>query len=66
MQLILLKEIESKSFDILFETVMYVYRNRLSISEIPITYDFSNSSLNPNVVENCLTMCLKVIYKPRK
>jgi dolichol-phosphate mannosyltransferase len=66
MQLILSKEIESKSFDILFETVMYIYRNRLSISEVPITYDFSNSSLNPNVVKDCLRMCLKVICKPRK
>jgi dolichol-phosphate mannosyltransferase len=66
MQLIISKKIESKSFDILFETVMYIYRNRLSISEVPITYDFSNSSLNPNVVKDCLRMCLKVICKPRK
>jgi hypothetical protein len=66
MQLILSKEIESKSFDILFETVMYIYRNRLTISEVPITYDFSNSSLNPNVVKDCLRMCLKAICKPRK
>jgi dolichol-phosphate mannosyltransferase len=66
MQLIVSKKIESKSFDVLFETVMYVYRNRLTISEVPITYDFSNSSLNPNVVKDCLRMCLRVICKPRK
>ena len=66
MQLIISKKTESKSFDILFETVMYVYRNRLSISEVPITYDFSNSSLNPNVVKDCLKMCIKVACKPRK
>lgn len=66
MQLILSKKTESKSFDIMFETVMYIYRNRLTISEVPITYDFSNSSLNPNVVKDCLRMCLRVIYKPRK
>ena len=66
MQLIISKKTESKSFDILFETVMYVYRNRLTISEVPITYDFSNSSLNPNVVKDCLRMCLKVICNPRK
>jgi len=66
MQLILSKEIESKSFDILFETVMYVYRNRLTLSAVPITYDFSNSSLNPNVVKDCMRMCLSVICKPRK
>jgi len=66
MQIILSKKIESKSFDILFETVMYVYRNRLTISEVPITYDFSNSSLNPNVVKDCLRMCFKAVCKPRK
>jgi len=66
MQLILSKKIESKSFDILFETVMYVYRSRLVISEVPITYDFSNSSLNPKVVKDCLRICLGVIFKPRK
>lgn len=66
MQLIISKKIESKSFDILFETVMYIYRNRLSISEVPITYDFSNSSLNPTVVKDCLKMCLRVICKPQK
>jgi dolichol-phosphate mannosyltransferase len=66
MQLILSKKIESTSFDVLFETMMYIYRNRLVISEVPITYDFSNSSLNPNVVKDCLRMCLRVICKPRK
>lgn len=66
MQLILSKKIESKSFDILFETVMYVYRNRLAISEVPISYDFSNSSLNPKVVKDCLKMCFKVMCFPRK
>ena len=66
MHLIISKKTESKSFDILFETVMYVYRNRLTISEVPITYDFSNSSLNPQVVKDCLRMCLRVICKPRK
>jgi dolichol-phosphate mannosyltransferase len=66
MQLIISKKTESKTFDILFETVMYVYRNRLTISEVPITYDFSNSSLNPQVVKDCLRMCLRVICKPRK
>jgi len=66
MQLILSKKTESKSFDILFETVMYIYRNRLTISEVPITYDFSNSSLNPNVVKDCLKMCIRVTCQPRK
>ena len=40
-KLLLSKEIKSKSFDILFETTMYIYRNRLTISEVPISYNFS-------------------------
>ena len=66
MSLLLSKHIESRSFDVLFESFMYIYRNRLSISEVAITYNFSNSSLNPNVVLDCLKMCLKVLCKPRK
>jgi dolichol-phosphate mannosyltransferase len=62
MQLLLSKDIQSRSFDILFETVMYIYRNRLAISEVPITYDFSNSSLNPRVVKDCLRMCRRSIF----
>jgi dolichol-phosphate mannosyltransferase len=61
MQAILSKQIESKSFDILFETAMIVYREKLSFSEVPISYNFSNSSLNPNVVKDCMRMCLKHI-----
>ena len=65
MKLILSKKIESRSFDILFETAMFIYKNGLAISEVPITYAFSNSSLNPNVVKDCLKMCLKSVINPR-
>jgi dolichol-phosphate mannosyltransferase len=63
MSLIISKNIQSKSFDILFETVMYVYRNGLTIAEVPITYTFSNSSLNSKVVKDCLAMCFKALLK---
>ncbi len=66
MKLILSKKIESRTFDILFETAMYVYKNRLTISEVPITYDFSNSSLNADVVKDCMKMCLKMIFHPKR
>ncbi len=62
MQLILSKKMQSKSFDILLETTMYIYKNRLTISEVPITYAFSNSSLNPNVVKDCIKMSLRLIF----
>jgi hypothetical protein len=63
MQLIISKQIQSRSFDILFETVMYVYRSGLTISEVPITYTFSNSSLNSRVVKDCLTICFRVLLE---
>lgn len=66
MKLILSKKIESKTFDILFETAMYVYKNKLILSEVPITYDFSSSSLNPDVVKDCMKMCLKTIFNPKR
>jgi dolichol-phosphate mannosyltransferase len=66
MSLIISKNIQSRSFDILFETVMYVYRNGLTIAEVPITYTFSNSSLNSKVVKDCLTMCLKALIDRKK
>lgn len=63
MSLLLSKKLESKSFDFLIESTMHIYQNKLTISEVPITYTFSTSSLNPNVVKDCITMCLKSMYK---
>jgi dolichol-phosphate mannosyltransferase len=66
MQAVLSRKIESRSFDILFETTMIIYREKLSISSVPISYNFSNSSLNPNVVKDCLRICLKQIVNKKK
>jgi len=66
MQLLLSKKMQSKSFDILLETAMYIYKNKLLISEVPITYAFSNSSLNPNVVKDCIKMSLRLIFCSKK
>ena len=55
------REMRSRSFDFLFESTMHIYNHPLTISNVPITYDFSNSSLNSNVVKDCLMMCLKVM-----
>jgi len=65
MRLIISQQIRSRSFDILFETAMYIYRNRMTISEVPITYTFSNSSLNRRVVKDCLRMCFKSLFIPK-
>jgi dolichol-phosphate mannosyltransferase len=66
MQLIISRPIRSRSFDILFETAMYIYRNGLTISEVPITYTFSNSSLNSRVVKDCLKMCFRAVLDRKK
>ncbi len=65
MKLILSRNIESRSFDILFETAMLIHRNKLTISEVPITYTFSNSSLNKEVIIDSLKMCFKAAVIPR-
>ena len=66
MRLLLSKKMESKSFDILLEATTYIYRHNLTIDEVPITYSFSSSSLNFNVVRDCIVMSLKLILKPGK
>ena len=66
MRLLLSKRMESKTFDILLETTAYIYRHNLIIDEVPITYSFSNSSLNSNVIKDCIVMSLRLIVQPRK
>ena len=66
MRLLLSKRMESKSFDILLETTTFIYRHNLIIDEVPITYNFSNSSLNSGVVRDCILMSLKLILKRRE
>jgi len=66
MSMLVTKQMQSRSFDILLETVMYIYRNKCSISEVPITYTFSNSSLSPRVVKDCMRMAARLICMPGK
>lgn len=66
MRLLLSRQIESRSFDVMLESVLYIFRNGLKISEVPITYSFSNSSLNPRAVLDCLKMCIRAVCTPRK
>jgi dolichol-phosphate mannosyltransferase len=65
MTLLLSKQWSSKSFDVLLETVMFIYRGNLTISEVPISYRFTNSSLNKNVVKDCLRMASQLILHPK-
>lgn len=66
MKNILYHPMESRSFDFLVESMAVVYRNHLTIDEVPITYRFTNSSLKPKIVKDCLRMCLKLIFFRKK
>jgi dolichol-phosphate mannosyltransferase len=63
MKVLIAKPMKSRSFDFLFESMMIIYKSRLTISNAFITYDFSNSSLNRRVVKDCLSMCIKTVLK---
>lgn len=46
--------LQSRSFDFLLESLAVLSRSGLSIDEVPITYRFSNSSLDWRAVRECL------------
>lgn len=61
MRLLLSRNMISHSFDFQFESAMIVYSGGLRISEIPITYDFTGSSFNRRVVQDCLRTCARAV-----
>ena len=63
MELLLTEKMQSRSFDFLFESVMHIYRKGFTISAVPITYNFTGSSLNRRVLRDCLAICLKSIAR---
>ncbi len=54
MELLLSRPMRSRSFDFHLEALMYVYRNNMKILEIPITYSYTNTSLNRRVMKDAL------------
>lgn len=60
-KLLLEKKILSKSYDFHLETTLYIYQNKLSINEVPITYSYTTSSINKSVVLDCFFFALKSI-----
>ncbi|MBU0763044.1 MAG: glycosyltransferase family 2 protein [Candidatus Altiarchaeota archaeon] len=65
-ELLLKRESKAKSFDFLTESLMFIYRNNMKIIEVPITYEFSNSSLNKKVVKDSISMLLDILLHNRK
>ena len=63
---ILKKKINTKSFDFLLEEVWCAYKNNLIIREIPISFRYTNSSINKKVIIECILYSLKVMLKLEK
>jgi dolichol-phosphate mannosyltransferase len=59
--LLVSRPMAAKSFDFITEALMIVYRHGLSISEVPISYSFSNSSLNMKVLMQSVRMFMRML-----
>jgi len=51
---------KSRTFDFHLESLAYVYRAGMSIKEIPIRYEFTNSSLRAAIVWDALRTCGRI------
>lgn len=60
-KLLLSRTMAAKSFDFHTEALMMVYRDGMSIREVPITYAYSNSSLNLKVMGQSLRMLFRML-----
>jgi dolichol-phosphate mannosyltransferase len=65
-ELLLNRTFQAKSFDFHVEALMFAYRNRLSILEIPITYRYTNTSLRTKVVLDELRMLAGMFLRQRR
>lgn len=65
-KLILSKKLKANTFDFHTETLMIIYRNGLTIKEVPITYNFTNSSLNMKVILDSFKMFMDMLFTQRK
>jgi dolichol-phosphate mannosyltransferase len=59
-ELLLDAPMQSRSFDFHLEALAYVYRAGFEIREVGITYQFSNSSLRPEIVTEALRTCARL------
>ncbi len=65
-ELLLNRPIKAKAFDFHTESLALIARNRLSIGEVPITYEFSNSSFNTRVLRLGVQMYLDLLITRRR
>lgn len=65
-ELLLGRKLKAKTFDFHTEALMILYRNGLSIGEVPISYEFSTSSFNMRVLKTGFEMYLDMTLTRRK
>jgi len=65
-ELLLCSRSKARTFDFHQEALMVVYRNGLSVTEVPISFAFSNSSLNWKVLMDSIKMFLDILLTRRK
>jgi dolichol-phosphate mannosyltransferase len=49
-----------RSFDFHIEALAYIFRAGMVIEEVPIRYEFTNSSLKPEIVTEALRTCWRI------
>ena len=64
--MLLNKKMHARSFDFHSEAFMLLFRNGLSIKEIPITYIFTNSSLSLKVIMDSVWMLYNMFFFRKK
>ncbi len=65
-ELLLNRQMKAKAFDFHTESLALIARNGLSIGEVPISYEFSKSSFNAQVLKLSIQMYLDLIITGRK
>ncbi len=66
MELLLSRKMEARSFDFIIEAMMFAYRNGLAVTEVPIHYEFTGTSLNKRVIKDALRMLSLMITQPNR
>ena len=65
-ELLLSRELKAKTFDFHTEALMIIYRNGLTTAEVPITYNFTGSSLNIKVILDGVKMFLEILFRRKR
>ncbi|MDD8025194.1 MAG: glycosyltransferase family 2 protein [Acidobacteriota bacterium] len=65
-ELLLAREMKAKAFDFHTEALALICRNGFSLGEVPISYEFSNSSFNAKVLRSSIRMYFDLLWTGRK